>query len=88
MGTTVNLGNHFETFAAQMVQSGRYNNTSELVREGLRIIEERERRLAALDTTLELSRADVKAGRAKPAEDVFDRLEAKYTKMAQERGEP
>jgi len=85
MATSVYLGEHFETFAAQMVQSGRYNNTSELVREGLRIIEERERRLASLDATLERSRADAEAGRVKSAEDVFDRLEAKYTQMAEAR---
>lgn len=87
MGTTVNLGKHFEAFAAEMVQSGRYNNTSELVRDALRIVEERERRLSSLDATLERSRADVEAGRVKPAEEVFDRLEAKYMRMAQERGE-
>ncbi|ESQ74544.1 type II toxin-antitoxin system ParD family antitoxin [Asticcacaulis sp. AC402] len=87
MATSVYLGAHFENFAAQMVQSGRYNNTSELVREGLRIIEERERRLASLDTRLERSRADVKAGRVKPAEQVFDRLEAEYSRMAEERGD-
>ena len=86
MATSVYLGDHFESFAAQMVQSGRYNNTSELVREGLRIIEERERRLASLDSSLERSRADVEAGRVKPAKVVFDRLEAKYIKMAEERG--
>jgi len=87
MATSVYLGEHFESFAAQMVQSGRYNNTSELVREGLRIIEERERRLASLDAALERSRADAKAGRVKPAEDVFDRLEAKYMRMAEARGD-
>lgn len=87
MATSVYLGEHFERFAARMVQSGRYNNTSELVREGLRIVEERERRLAALDASLERSRTDAEAGRVKPAEEVFDRLEAKYLRMAQERGD-
>lgn len=87
MATSVYLGEHFERFAAQMVQSGRYNNTSELVREGLRIVEERERRLASLDATLERSRADVKTARVKSAEDVFDRLEAKYARLAQEQGD-
>lgn len=87
MATSVYLGEHFESFAARMVQSGRYNNTSELVREGLRIIEERERRLAFLDATLERSRADMQAGRVKPAEEVFDRLEAKYLRMAERNGD-
>ena len=81
MGTTVNLGTHFEAFAAEMIQSGRYNNTSELVRDGLRIIEERERRLSALDDVLSRSRADAKAGRVTPAEDVFAELEAEINAL-------
>lgn len=51
-------------------------------------MEEGECRLASLDVALEKSRGDVKAGRVKPANEVFDRLEAKYVRMAQERGEP
>lgn len=37
-----------------------------------------ERRLAALDAALERCRADAKTSRVKPAEEVVDRLEAKY----------
>jgi antitoxin ParD1/3/4 len=44
--------------------------------------------LASLDGSLERSRADAKAGRVKPAEEVFDRLEAKYTRMTQEGENP
>jgi predicted transcriptional regulator len=39
--------------------------------------EEREARLAALDAAIERGLADVAAGRTKPAEEVFDRLEAR-----------
>ncbi len=85
MGTTVNLGNHFESFAAEMVQSGRYNNTRELVRDGLRMVEARERRQAALDRALELGLADEAAGRVTPIEDVAARLGAKYARLAAER---
>ncbi len=49
-------------------------------------MEERERRLNALDGALERGVASIKAGRVQPAEDVFDRLEAKYARMAEERG--
>jgi antitoxin ParD1/3/4 len=55
------------------------------LREGLRLLEEREKRLAALDAAIAQGRADVKAGRTKPAEEVFDRLEAKYREMAKQR---
>lgn len=87
MPTSVSLGDHFESVVKGLVENGRYNNASEVVRDGLRMIEERERRLAALDAAVELSQADIKAGRTKPAEQVFGRLRTKYEKMAQERGE-
>ena len=87
MPTSYTLGNHFEDFVKTQLAGGRYNNASEVVRDALRLMEEREKRLAKLDAAIERGMADVRAGRVKPAEEVFDRLEAKYTLMAQERGE-
>ena len=40
------LGDHFEAFIEAQVQGGRYNNASEVVRDALRLIEEREIRRA------------------------------------------
>lgn len=87
MGTSVSLGGHFEGLVKDLLQSGRYNNVSEVVRDGLRMVEERERRLAVLDQALAVGLADEAAGRVKPLDEVFDRLEAKYQRMAQERGD-
>jgi len=87
MGTSVSLGDHFEGLVKSLLESGRYNNASEVVRDGLRLIEARERRLAALDHALERGLADEAAGRVKPIEDVADRLIAKYRRMADERGD-
>ncbi len=81
MGTHVSLGSHYETFVQQMLQNGRYNNTSEIVRDGLRMVEERERRLATLDGVLTRSRADAKAGRVTAADQVFDTLEAEINAL-------
>lgn len=38
----VSLTNHFESFIKQLVASGRYNNSSEVVRAGLRKLQESE----------------------------------------------
>jgi len=50
--TSITLGNRFEAFANLQVESGRYNSVSEVIREGLRLLEERELRLNALRTAL------------------------------------
>ncbi len=42
------LGEHFEKMIQDLVQKGRYNNASEVVCEGLRLVEEREAKLKAL----------------------------------------
>lgn len=76
------LGERLEAFVVSMVRSGRYNSKSEVLREGVRLIEDREARLAALDTAIARGLADADADRARPAADVFDRLEAKYRGLA------
>lgn len=58
----VALGNHFETFVRDQLQgSGRFNNASEVVRAGLRLLEEREERK---QLELDALRAEIAAGRA------------------------
>lgn len=83
MPTSVALGSHFEAFTREQVQSGRFNNVSEVVRAGLRLLEEHEQRKLL---ELEALRAEIAAGKASgpasAAEDVFARLEAKYSAQA------
>jgi len=43
----ISLTDHHDTLIDTKVQSGEYANASEVVREGLRLIEERDRELAA-----------------------------------------
>jgi antitoxin ParD1/3/4 len=86
MPSSYTLGKHFESFIQTQLSSGRYNNASEVVRDALRLMEERERRLAALDAAVERGLADAEAGRVYPAEDVFGELAARYAKMAEEGG--
>lgn len=87
MPSSYALGKHFETFIQEQLASGRYGNASEVVRDALRLMEERGRRLAALDASIFRGLADIEAGRTHEAEVVFDQLEARYDRMADERGE-
>lgn len=80
---SADLGTQLESFVAKLVETGRYNSKSEVLREGIRLIQEREARLALLDQALARGLADADAGRVKPAGDVFARLEAKYQAMGQ-----
>ena len=54
-----------------------------MLREGVRLIQEREDRLATLDAAIARGIAAADAGEGKPADQVFDRLEAKYRAMAE-----
>jgi antitoxin ParD1/3/4 len=51
----VSLGERWEKFVEQTVREGRYGSASEVVREGLRLVEEREARLNALRDHLNAS---------------------------------
>ena len=83
MPTSVALSPHFETFIRNQVESGRYNTVSEVVRAGLRMLEDAERQQAV---QLQALKNDIAAGKASgaalAAEPVFDRLQAKYAQQA------
>ena len=51
----VSIGERWEKFVENAVRNGRYGFASEVVREGLRLVEEREARLTALRYTLDRS---------------------------------
>ncbi len=79
---SADLGMQLEGFVTQLVETGRYNSKSEVLREGVRVIQEREARLAALDASIARGVADADEGRTKSLAEVFDRLEAKFAAMA------
>ena len=66
------LTDHQAALVEQLVQSGRYQNASEVLREGLRMVEQRDTedayRLAALRKAAQEGIADIDAGRFKTFE--------------------
>ena len=50
--TSVTIGNHFETFIAEQLEDGRFGSASEVVRAGLRLLEEHETRVLQLRAAL------------------------------------
>lgn len=67
--TSITLGEHFEGFIASLIKTGRYNNRSEVIRDALRSMEERESKAATLAMMCQ-SIDDIGEGRthdAKPA---------------------
>lgn len=71
MPTSVSLTPHFQNLTQSLIASGQYNNVSEVVREGLRLVEERERKKK---TALRDLRKAVKVG--------FDQLaKGQYTEF-------
>jgi antitoxin ParD1/3/4 len=63
--TSVSLGDHFQAFIASQISDGRYDSASEVIRAGLRLLENHEARMAAL-------RAELAKGVASDFIDGFD----------------
>jgi antitoxin ParD1/3/4 len=76
----VSVGERWEKFVAEIVGKGRYGSASEVVREGLRLVEEREAKLQSLREMVDASLAsgwvtDEEVGTH--LDEVFRELEAK-----------
>jgi len=50
--TSISLGDHFGDFISKQIKSGRYGSVSEVVRDGLRLLEEQEQQRKALRKAL------------------------------------
>lgn len=51
--TSITLGDHFDDFVAKQIKSGRYGSVSEVIRTGLRVLEDTETKLETLRELLE-----------------------------------
>lgn len=50
--TSVTLGNHFEIFIVEQIDQGRYGSASEVIRASLRLLEEHESKVSALQSAI------------------------------------
>jgi antitoxin ParD1/3/4 len=51
--TSISLGSHFDEFIRHQVSEGRYKNVSEVIRAGLRILEDEESKAQALKAAIQ-----------------------------------
>lgn len=75
----VSIGTRWEDFVADIVGQGRYGSASEVVREGLRLVEEREARLIVLRETLNTS---IERGGSHSADDVRTAIKARLDQIS------
>lgn len=76
MASSYTLGEHFEGFVKEMVESGRYASASEVMRDSLRLMEERERlRVAKLEALTQMIREGLDSGPGAPLN--MDEIRAK-----------
>lgn len=68
----VSIGDRWESFVEELLKSGRYSSASEIMREGLRLVEEREARLQALNQTLDAAMTEGGKQRAAEVKAVVD----------------
>ena len=50
--TSISLGNHFDSFIQNSITEGRFKNVSEIIRAGLRLLEEEENKIIALKRSI------------------------------------
>ncbi|MCI5078474.1 type II toxin-antitoxin system ParD family antitoxin [Oricola sp.] len=79
MPSSYHIGQHYESLVREMISSGRYASASEVVRDALRLLEEREeQRKARIEALREAIREGSDSGPSIPAEKVFAELRARF----------
>jgi antitoxin ParD1/3/4 len=85
MAISADLGQVLEKVVNDLVENGRYNSKSEVLREGVRLVQEREARLCEMDAMIQAGLDDIDAGRTIPAEEVFAELRLLVAELAQKK---
>ena len=82
MAISAELGEALEQAVSDLVATGRYNSKSEVLREGVRLVQEREARFRELAAKLQAGQDDIDAGRVYPADEVFERVRKRIEDVA------
>lgn len=72
MAMSVDLGRPLEEFVEKLVTSGRYRSRSEVLREGVRLVQEREAKLAHFRAMIEEGAEAAERGELLEIDEVFD----------------
>ncbi|PJG50535.1 type II toxin-antitoxin system ParD family antitoxin [Bradyrhizobium forestalis] len=81
MASSYSIGKHFEDLIDGLVESGRYASASEVMREGLRLVEEREeRRKVKLEALREAIQKGFDSGPMEEVGDMFERIKSEGRK--------
>jgi antitoxin ParD1/3/4 len=72
MAMSADLGKPLEEFVENLVKSGRYRSRSEVLREGIRLVQEREAKLAHFKAEIQKGIDSADRGELFDADDVFD----------------
>ena len=84
------VSEHLDHFIAKQVETGRFANSSEVVRAGLRLLEDRETRLAELRTQIDEADQQIAEGKGIKIDDVDawadDVVQRGKKRFAQQRG--
>jgi antitoxin ParD1/3/4 len=84
MDWNVDLGSKLEQVVTDLVDGGRYSSRDELLRVGVKLVQERERKLEEVNAGIERGLADVAAGRVHTVEEVRARLLERYRDWPQQ----
>ena len=77
------VGEHFEAFIKNQIQQGRYASASEVIRDGLRALEDREKfRVVKLEAVRTEIQKGMDSGAGIPAQTVFAELRTRIRKVA------
>ncbi len=89
MGMNVNLGTVFDRFVADLLKTGHYQSQSEILREGLRLLKEREElkqiRIAELRKEIAVGTQQARRGKVVDGTEVFAEIRKKSQEFRRRR---